>query len=148
MTCLRGAVDDIYFVKWIVPETSDVAAILEDVATLRETLAKPPKCITIVGSEIDPPGEDVRGAMRKNFDDLLRYCASVHLVVEGKGFRRAMLRNIGTSIFLLSKNRGRAFAHDTVEQALERIGLAAPQVSDVLQQAHARELLNVAPRST
>lgn len=142
MTCVKGAVDDIFFVKWITPEVADAEQIVGDVKALHDDLGKPVRYIAVIGPHVDPPGEDVRSSMRKNIDDLLRYCTSVHIVIEGKGFRRAMARSIGTSIFLLSKNRGRTFAHDSVEQALERIGLDGARVSTIIEQARARDLLS------
>jgi hypothetical protein len=142
MTCVKGAIDDIYFVKWLAPEAADVDEILKDVEQRREQRGNPLRYIAIIGAELPPPSEEVRSAMRRNIDDLLRHCVSVHLVIEGKGFRRAMSRSIGTSIFLLSKNRGRAFAHDSVEQALERMGLDSSRANAVLQEARTRDLLN------
>jgi hypothetical protein len=142
MSCVKGSIDDIYFVKWVAPEVGDIDEILADVERLREARGNPLRYIAIIGAELPPPNEEVRAAMRRNIDDLLRHCHSVHLVIEGKGFRRAMSRSIGTSVFLLSKNRGRAFAHDTVEQALERIGLDAGRADAVLQEARTRDLLN------
>ena len=141
MTCVKGSVEDLYFVKWIAPEVADADQIIDDVRSLSEEIGKPVRYIAIIGPDVDPPSEEVRSSMRKNIDDLLRHCTSVHIVIEGKGFRRAMARSIGTSIFLLSKNRGRTFAHDSVDQALERIGVDATRADTVLQQARDLGLL-------
>jgi hypothetical protein len=144
MTCVKGAVDDIYFVKWIVPQVLDTEGIMDDVRALNRTRGRQVHYVAIIGADVDPPSEDVRASMRRNIDELLRYCASVHLVIEGKGFRRAMVRSIGTGIFLLSKNRGRTFSHDTVEHALARIGLDAGAIAKTIERARGMDLLNVA----
>jgi hypothetical protein len=141
MTCERGTVDNIYFVRWIVPEVTDSEAIIEDVRRLHTERGEKLRYVAIIGERVDPPGDDVRSSMKRNIDDLLTYCESVHLVIEGRGFRRAMARSIGTSIFLLSRNRGRTFAHDTVEHALERIGVASVAIPSVLARAREQGLL-------
>jgi hypothetical protein len=144
MTCVKGSIDDLYFVKWIAPEVGDTEQIMRDVRALHRATGKQLHYVAIIGAELEPPSEEVRASMRKNIDELLRYCASVHLVIEGKGFRRAMARSIGTGIFLLSKNRGRTFAHDTVEHALAKIGMDAGAIGKTLERAKAMDLLNVA----
>ncbi len=142
MSCVKGAIDDIFFVKWIVPEAADAEEILTDTRALHDRLNKPVRYIAVVGPHVDPPSEEVRSSMRENINELLRYCASVHLVIQGKGFRRAMGRSVATSIFLLSKYRGRTFAHDTVENALAKMGLGPAEVASVLERARAADFLD------
>ena len=143
MTCTRGHIDNLYFVRWIRPEVQDAQNIIEDVRALRAERQDPLHYFAIIGPEVDPPGDDVRASMKSSIDDLLQHCATVHLIIEGKGFRRAMARSIGTGIFLLSKNRGRTFAHDTLEDALARAGLQEASIAAVRAQAAERGLLNV-----
>lgn len=142
MTCNRGNIDNLYFVRWIRPEVDDAVAIVEDVRTLRRSAQQPLHYFAIIGPDVEPPGDDVRASMKESIDDLLQHCATVHLVIEGKGFRRAMARSIGTGIFLLSKNRGRTFAHDTVGDALARAGLSSTEAASVQAEAASRGLLN------
>lgn len=144
MTCTRGHIENLYFVRWIHPEAKDAEDIIDDVRALRAGRQEPLHYFAIIGPEVDPPGDDVRASMKSSIDDLLQHCATVHLVIEGKGFRRAMARSIGTGIFLLSKNRGRTFAHDTVEDALARAGLPEARIATVRAQAAEQGLLNVA----
>ncbi|MCR9164130.1 MAG: hypothetical protein ACE37F_24365 [Nannocystaceae bacterium] len=142
MTCTRGHIDNLYFVRWIKPEVQDAVNIMDDVRALRAQRQEDLHYFAIIGPDVDPPGDDVRASMKDTVDDLLQHCATVHLVIEGKGFRRAMARSIGTGIFLLSKNRGRTFAHDSIDDALSRAGLRARQVSAVLDEAGRKGLLN------
>lgn len=143
MTCNRGHIDNLYFVRWIQPEVHDAENIIDDVRALRAQRQEPLHYFAIIGPEVDPPGDDVRASMKSSIDVLLEHCATVHLVIEGKGFRRAMARSIGTGIFLLSKNRGRTFAHDTIDDALAKAGVAAPRIETVRAQAAEQGLLNV-----
>ncbi len=142
MSCTRGHIDNLYFVRWIKPEVEDAHNILSDVRELRAEAGEALHYFAIIGPDVDPPGDDVRASMKESIDDLLEHCATVHLVIEGRGFRRAMARSIGTGIFLLSKNRGRTFAHDSVQQALGRVGLGETQSVAVLTEAAERGLLN------
>ncbi len=141
MSCVRGSIDDVFFVRWLKPEVEDAAAIVADVKKLQEDRGTPVQYVAVIGKDTDPPEEAVRESMRRNIDELLQYCATVHLVIEGKGFRKAAMRSIGTGIFLLSRNRGRTFAHDTVERALARIGRPPAEIEQVLARAREQELV-------
>ncbi len=141
MTCTTGHIDNLYFVRWIRPEVADNDRILEEVASLHAERDTPIHYLAIIGPDVDPPDEDVRASMKKSIDTLLQHCATVHLVIEGRGFRRAMARSIGTGIFLLSKNRGRTFAHDSIEDALSKIGVSAQEAQSVRTTALERGLL-------
>jgi hypothetical protein len=142
MTCTRGHIDNLYFVRWIQPEVQDAQNIIDDVRALRAQRQETLHYFAIIGPDVDPPGDDVRASMKSSVDDLLQHCATVHLVIEGKGFRRAMARSIGTGIFLLSKNRGRTFAHDSIEDALTRAGLREHQINAIRGEAARRGLLS------
>jgi len=138
MSCIKGAIDNFFFVKWIKTEVADADQIVVDVRALNTEHDGRVRYIAIIGPEVEPPSDEVRSSMKSNVDELLQYCESVHIVIEGKGFRRAMARSIGTGIFLLSKNRGRTFAHDSVEQALTRAGADASEAGLVLARARER----------
>ena len=141
MSCVTGAIGDVFFVRWLEPSPEDVQGILDGVREATEE-GREVHYVAVVGEHIPPPSEEVRAAMKRTIDELLEQCTTVHLVIEGRGFRRAMARSVGTSIFLLSRNRGKAFAHDTVEDALRRIGLESAAREDVLREARNQQLLN------
>lgn len=142
MSCFKGNVGEIYFVRWIEPEVADAEAIIHDVRKLHDEQGKKLHYVAIIGEKVDPPGDDVRASMKKNIDDLLTYCETVHLVIEGRGFRRAMARSIGTSIFLLSKNRGRTFAHDSIEKVFDQIGVEEGRRANVKASALEQQLIS------
>ena len=144
MSCKRGNIDEFYFVRWSEPEVSDADTILAEVRDLKGQRNDDLHYIAIVGAELKPPSDEVRASMKKSIDELLTHCRSVHLVIEGRGFRRAMARSIGTSIFLLSKNRGRTFAHDTVAAALAEVGVDGARAQIILGEAATRELVTPA----
>ncbi|MEM6290372.1 MAG: hypothetical protein AAGA54_03875 [Myxococcota bacterium] len=140
MSCAKGHIDNLYFVRWIKPEVVDAEQIIEEVRALRTECGQALHYFALIGPTVDPPGDDVRASMKRSIDTLLEHCATVHLVIEGRGFRRAMARSIGTGIFLLSKNRGRTFAHDTLDDALSKAGLTPAQAAAVLSEAAQRGL--------
>lgn len=144
MSVVTGFIAPVYFVRWIVPTVDDVDKIIAEAKGLRRE-HEGLYYVAIIGKDVDAPGDDVRTAMRRSIDALLESCETIHLVIEGKGFRRAAMRSIGTSIFLLSRYRGRTFAHDSVDDALRRIGKdAVPDPRVLLQAAAGRDLLSIA----
>lgn len=147
MSVVTAHIAPVYFVRWLEPAVSDVEKIVEEAMSLQRGGHTPLHYVAIIGKNVDPPGDDVRASMRQSIDRLLECCESIHLVIEGKGFRRAAMRSIGTSIFLLSRYRGRTFAHDCVEDALERIAKGDGNVDKgkILRAAAARDLLSEAP---
>jgi hypothetical protein len=143
MPVVTGYITPVYFVRWIEPTVADIERIIGEAAALRTSGHDRLHYIAIIGKDVPAPGDDVRAAMRHSIDKLLESCTSIHLVIEGKGFRRAAMRSIGTSIFLLSRYRGRTFAHDCVEDALHRIGRdVIPDPLQLVRAAAARDLVN------
>jgi hypothetical protein len=143
MTVVTGHIAPVYFVRWLEPAVSDVERIVGEAMALQRAGHAPLHYVAIIGKAVDPPGDDVRASMRHSIDRLLDCCDSIHLVIEGKGFRRAAMRSIGTSIFLLSRYRGRTFAHDSVEDALRRIAKdTSVDPAKILRDAAQRELLS------
>jgi hypothetical protein len=145
MAVVTEYIAPVYFVRWIVPTVADVDHVVSFAQKLRREGHTGVHYVAIIPKEVDAPGEDVRNAMRRSIDELLETCETLHLVIEGKGFRRAAIRSIGTSIFLFSRYRGRTFAHDSVDDALSRIGRdVVPDPRVLLKEAAARELLSEA----
>ncbi len=152
MSCASGVVSDIFFVRWIEPEVDDVARIVDDVRTEAANRGRKLHYVAVIPTDVPVPDDAVRKAMSSTVDDVLECCETVHMVVEGKGLRRALVRSVSTSIILLSRHRGRTFAHDEVRKAvLEVVGGDAARADEILAEAQARELiidLPVAPAGT
>lgn len=142
MSVATGLINEVYFVRWIEPAQDDVQRVVEEARDSKGKAGVPIRYLAIIGADLKPPSDEVRKGMRQTIDSLLEHCESVHLVIEGRGLRRAMARSIGTSVFLLSKNRGRTFAHDSVGDALRRIGYEDERErTNMLEQARAQDLL-------
>ena len=121
MTSKRAWVGDVYCVRWIAPDLDDVDAILSEVREGASERAGQAHYMAFIGEGTSLPTAEVRQAMKGTVEHLLREVRSVHIVVEGKGFRRAALRSINTAVFLASRHRDRAFAHDTAEGGAEAL---------------------------
>jgi len=132
MSCVSGVVSDVFIVRWVEPEANDVAKLVEDVrkeaAKRREKL----HYVAVIGSDVPVPDDATRKALSASVDEVLESCQTVHMVIEGKGLRRALVRSLSTSIILLSRHRGRTFAHDEVERAFYTIAGADRSRADAL----------------
>ncbi len=115
MTSKRAWVGDVYCVRWIAPDLDDVDAILSEVREGASSRGGQAHYLAFIGEDTKLPTSEVRQAMKSTVEHLLQEVRSVHIVVEGKGFRRAALRSINTAVFLASRHRDRAFAHDTAD---------------------------------
>lgn len=152
MSCASGVVSNIFFVRWIEPELNDVARIVDDVRTEAANRGRRLHYVTVIGAEVPVPNDDVRRALSSTVDDVLECCETMHMVIEGKGLRRALVRSMSTSIILLSRHRGRTFAHEDVRDAvLEALGGDAAEADRIVAEARSRDLLiqrRVAPAGT
>jgi hypothetical protein len=127
MSCVTACIDDIYLVQWIVPAIEDVDRIVAECVEIRKKTGRRLDYIAIIPVDCDRPPDAVRKRMSDSIDSLLDTCETVHLVVEGTGFRRAVLLSIAIGVFLTSKNRARTFTHGSLRDALKRLGRGKPQ---------------------
>lgn len=64
--------------------------------------------------------------MTKARDEVLDRCISMHLVMEGEGFRHAILRNALAAMQLFGNKRDKVAVHRTLEEALDDALQRAP----------------------
>lgn len=147
MSCASGVVSDIFFVRWIEPELDDVARIVDDVRAEAAERGRKLHYVAVIPTDVPVPDDAVRKALSSTVDEVLECCETMHMVIEGKGLRRALVRSVSTSIILLSRHRGRTFAHEDVRDAvLEVVGGDAARAEAIVAEAQSRELL-IAPRA-
>ena len=137
-----GRVSDVVLVRWVEPEARDVPGI---VSRVREEAQGKPQAVdyvAVVSSDVPVPDDGVRKALSDTIDEMMEHCRSVHMVIEGRGLRRALVRSLSTSIMLLSRHRGRTFAHDSIESALRNVtGDDEPSVQRMMAEARLKGLL-------
>lgn len=96
--------------------------------------------IAVIPESMPPPDADGREALSTAVKVLLPVCSSMHVVIEGAGFRKAMHR-AAASFFMLAGQRGKMKVHDTFLDALRGAGLDATAASGVLARARLQKLI-------
>jgi hypothetical protein len=61
--------------------------------------------LCVVEPTSGPPGEEVRRATSRMFDDLGERLKAIAMVIEGTGFRSALVRSVASGIVMLSRKR-------------------------------------------
>lgn len=115
----------LHFVRWGTPVMDDVDRVLREVQRGFNTLKQPLIGISLVPAEAEPPRDEVRAAMVRNMEELLRCNERIYFVMEGSGFRHSVMRSVLAGLLLVGGKRGRVAVHDSLDTA---IALVAPQV--------------------
>lgn len=117
-------VDRLYVVRWDNPDTADVAAMEREVARVAGATSQRLRGLSIVPSSTTPPDDATRSAMGKSLPHLLEHLETMHVVIEGTGFKHTILRSAMTGIILVGGKRGRVFVHSDVESAIGALATA------------------------
>jgi len=115
----------LHFVRWGTPVMEDVDRVLREVQRGFSALKQPLVGISLVPADAEPPRDDVRAAMVRNMDELLRCNERLYFVMEGSGFRHSVMRSVLAGLLLVGGKRGRVAVHDELNTA---VALVAPQV--------------------
>lgn len=126
MSCITHTSVGIYFVRWQQPTLADADRVLRE---LRETWARTRTPLLFVATADDmtkPPDEQVRRFFIEGNRLILDLCQSIHMIIQGTGFRVASLRGVAAAIFLVTGMRKRIFTHTSWDDALVYIGQLRP----------------------
>jgi len=115
----------------------------------RDALGRPVFYIAIVPEDCEIPDDAARKAMTRGRDEVLPHCDSMSIVMEGSGFRNAILRNALAAMQLFGRKRDRVQVYRTVEELLPKLVRTVPDdlkfdVKVMLSQARATGVLTVA----
>jgi hypothetical protein len=116
----------VFLVRWTAPRLADVPRLTTEFNRAYEAVGQALPYIAIVPQECEPPDEAARKSMTKGRDEILDRCVSMHLVMEGEGFRYAILRNAFAAMQLFGKKREKVTVHRSLEEALDEALLRAP----------------------
>lgn len=132
----------LHVVRWATPVMPDVDRILKEVQQAFETAKNPLVGISIVPADAEPPRDDVRAAMTRNMDALLKCSEYIYFVMEGSGFRHSIMRSVLAGLLLFGGKRGRIGVESDIDLAVQlaskRVGLTVPTI---LKEARARGVL-------
>jgi hypothetical protein len=135
---LSDCIQNVLIVRWIKPESGDSPMIAELVAKNARRLRKKLVYVGVVPKDSESPSEAVRREMIKAFPPVLEHCECVHLVLEGHGLSKAVIRTVAAGIFLVGGQRGRVTTHDSVRDALEHCPHLNSDAQRILK--HAKDL--------
>jgi len=112
-------IDPILFVRWKEQcDAQDVPLIKRSVESAsREIGADRLVYISLIPIGVPPPDARTRAALRDGTVHARERCASVHIVIEGAGLRRALIRSISAGLLLAT--RASFLIHADVRSALE-----------------------------
>jgi hypothetical protein len=142
----------VFFVRWAAPRLADVPRVAAEFNRAHEAAGQPLVYIAIVPEDSQPPDEPTRKSMTSGANNVLDRCASMHLVLEGEGFRQAILRNVVAGMVLLGGRREKLSISRTAEEALDEALRRIPaelkfDKQSVLRKASERGIIVSAPKS-
>lgn len=97
--------------------------------------------VAITPADHEPPGEMERRELAEALQKLLTYCSCVHLVMEGSGFKHAIVRMVAAGVFLVSGKRGQVSPHDSAADALASCNHLSRPASQILAAAREMKLI-------
>ncbi|MEO8180078.1 MAG: hypothetical protein ABI895_14685 [Deltaproteobacteria bacterium] len=109
---------NVFILRWQGAQLADTATFMQRVKQARSHSPGPLVYLAIVPADDSSPDLATRRELGRQLQELLEFCACVHLVLEGEGFRAATQRAVATGMFLLTGRRDRITAHANVSEAL------------------------------
>lgn len=89
---------------------------------------------------VPPPDTETRAALRAGTEHASSRCVSLHLVIEGQGLRRAIIRSVSAGLLLAT--RASFVVHTHIEEALRAASEHVPMdVEPILAEARERGLV-------
>jgi hypothetical protein len=109
----------VFLVRWTQPRLADVPRVTAEFNRAYETVGQAIPYFAIVPQDCESPDEATRKSMVKARDAVLDRCVTMHLVMEGEGFRVAILRNALAAMMLFGGKREKIRIHRTLEEGLD-----------------------------
>lgn len=140
MPILTAEVENVFFMRWQREcLLRDCEEIVERATAFHTRLGEPIVYMGLIPVGITPPEKHVRDAMRDGTLGISDRCGSIHIVIEGHGMRRAIVRSAAAGILLATGLKGAGFLiHENAEQALhaarEKNALVG-SIPDILRRA-------------
>ena len=97
---------------------ADLALLGTKLEQAHATNERPVTYIAIIPEDCEPPNEAMRKRFADTMPEVLSHCQTMHFVMEGQGFKSAILRNALAAVLLVRGQRNKVFVHKTIEEAL------------------------------
>jgi hypothetical protein len=121
MACRRLLVDRVLVVAWRQPEMEDLESVTDQLYDASTRQARKLLYLSVIGPKALPQGA-VRDALVDFYRNVLSFCDSMHVVIEGNEFEMSIKRSVIANVLLVVQGRGRIF----IENSLERVKAVAP----------------------
>jgi hypothetical protein len=150
MSCATGLVPPVFFVRWETPQITDIIRIKTELAKAYDANHGPVIYVTIAPEDSAPPDEAMRKGFVDSMEEVLKYCDTMHFVMEGQGFKHSILRSALATVLLVRAQRTRTFVHRSLDEALAAANRASTtglkiDIPSVIRQAMAKGLVTVPP---
>ena len=113
--------DRVLAVAWRQPEHEDLVAVIDELRRAQERMDRRLLYLSVIGPKALPQGS-VRDELVAFYKDILTYCDSMHVVIEGNEFEMSIKRSVIANVLLVVQARGRVF----IENSLEHVRAASP----------------------
>ena len=117
----RLLVDRVLAVAWRQPEHEDLLEVIDELRRAQERLDRRLLYLSVIGPKALPQGT-VRDELVGFYKDILTYCDSMHVVIEGNEFEMSIKRSVIANVLLVVHARGRV----VIENTLEHVRAASP----------------------
>ena len=107
-------------VRWGMPEAADCEEIKHKVPAIRERAGRQLVYIAVMPESLPKLEEPERELLMDLTEAVLPACEKLMIVMEGEGFRAAIIRSAVTALMLLTRRTNALRVVDTLETALEQ----------------------------
>jgi hypothetical protein len=118
VSCTIQLIRPVFFVRWKQPAMSDLALLGNKLEQAHEDNGRPVIYVAIIPEDCEPPNDAMRKRFADTMHEVLSHCRTMHFVMEGQGFKSAILRNALAAVLLVRGQRNKVFVHKTIEEAL------------------------------
>lgn len=108
-------------VAWRAPEHDDLIEVVDILRRENLDMKRRLLYLSVIGPRALPQG-NVRDELVGFYRDVLTYCDSMHVVIEGNEFEQSIKRSVIANVLLVVQGRGRIF----IENSLDRICAVSP----------------------
>jgi hypothetical protein len=137
-------VERVLAVAWRAPEHEDLVTVVDTLRQGSARLGRRLLYLSVIGPRALPQG-NVRDELVGFYRDVLTYCDSMHVVIEGNEFEMSIKRSVIANVLLVVQGRGRIF----IENSLDRVRSASPgdvrhEITEAMRVAGERHLFDFA----
>lgn len=94
----------VLFVRWETQcDAEDVDRIRQQTELAHREVGSKLVYVASIPVGVPPPSAEVRAALREGTEHASAHCSSMHIVIEGQGLRRAIIRSVSAGLLLATR---------------------------------------------